>query len=137
MHTNRLVSTAAGTALVLAPAAVAQAQRAIVEGMSQRLTVACGTGGAHVQGTGNTVTLTGTCGDVLVEGSSNTVHIATLGSLKVGVGWGPEGPKSGFFPFYLGLAIIAASVVNLVTVFTADPRKIFADWSPLASVPSS
>jgi hypothetical protein len=85
MRTNRLVKTVALSVIVLAPAAVAQAgQRAVVEGMSQRLTVACGNAGAHVQGTGNTVTLTGTCSDVLVEGSNNTVHVATLGSLKVG-----------------------------------------------------
>ena len=57
-----------------------------------------------------------------------------VGSMKVGIGWGPEGPKSGFFPFYLGLAIIAASVMNLVTIFAGDPRKIFADWSQLLSV---
>ena len=25
------------------------------------------------------------------------------GSLKVGIGWGAEGPKAGFFPFYLGV----------------------------------
>jgi hypothetical protein len=57
-----------------------------------------------------------------------------VGSLKVGIGWGAEGPKSGFFPFYIGLAIIAASVVNLVAAFADDPRRIFADWSQLASV---
>jgi hypothetical protein len=57
-----------------------------------------------------------------------------VGSLKVGIGWGAEGPKSGFFPFYIGLAIIAASIVNLVAAFADDPRKIFADWSQLASV---
>ena len=84
MRTNRLVSTAALSVLVLAPVAVAQAgQRAVVEGMSQKLTVACGNEGAHVQGAGNTVTLTGTCTSVHVEGQNNTVHIATLGSLKV------------------------------------------------------
>ena len=33
--------------------------------------------------------------------------IVIVGSLQVGIGWGAEGPKSGFFPFYLGLAIIA------------------------------
>jgi hypothetical protein len=72
-------------AVCLAPAAVALAgDRAVVEGMSQRLTVPCGSDGAHVQGTGNTVTLTGTCTSVVVEGSNNTVHIALLGSLKVG-----------------------------------------------------
>jgi len=56
------------------------------------------------------------------------------GSLHAGIGWGAEGPKSGFFPFYLGVAIIAASAVNAVAAFGQDPRRIFAEWSQLASV---
>src|ERR1041385_8002962 len=56
------------------------------------------------------------------------------GSLHAGIGWGAEGPKSGFFPFYLGIAIIAASCINLVAAFGQDPREIFAEWSQLASV---
>ena len=56
------------------------------------------------------------------------------GSLQVGIGWGAEGPKSGFFPFYLGVSIILASVANLIAVTTQDPRKTFADWSQLLSV---
>jgi hypothetical protein len=56
------------------------------------------------------------------------------GSLHAGIGWGAEGPKSGFFPFYLGVVIIAASVVNLLAAYGQDPRKIFAEWSQLASV---
>ena len=57
-----------------------------------------------------------------------------VGSLKVGIGWGDEGPKSGFFPFYLGVVIIAASVVNLIAAFAQDPHKAFAEWSQLLQV---
>jgi len=32
-------------------------------------------------------------------------------SLRLGVGWGTDGPKSGFFPFWLGLVLIAACLV--------------------------
>jgi succinate dehydrogenase/fumarate reductase cytochrome b subunit len=56
------------------------------------------------------------------------------GSLQVGIGWGAEGPKSGFFPFYLGVSIILASLANLIAATTQDPRKTFADWSQLLSV---
>ena len=28
--------------------------------------------------------------------------IVIVGSLQVGIGWGAEGPKAGFFPFYIG-----------------------------------
>jgi putative tricarboxylic transport membrane protein len=60
--------------------------------------------------------------------------IVIAGSLQVGIGWGPEGPKAGFFPFYLGVSIILASAMNLLAATTQDPRKVFADWSQLRSV---
>ena len=82
MRLDLRVGTMAAAAALCLPV-VAYGQRPVVEGMSQRLTVACGTEGAKVQGMGNTVTLTGACATVLVEGSDNTVHIATLGRLTV------------------------------------------------------
>jgi hypothetical protein len=82
MRLDLRVGTMAAAAALCLPVA-ASAQRPVVEGMSQRLTVACGSEGAKVQGMGNTVTLTGTCSTVLVEGSNNTVHIATLGRLTL------------------------------------------------------
>jgi putative tricarboxylic transport membrane protein len=60
--------------------------------------------------------------------------IVIAGSLQVGIGWGPEGPKSGFFPFYLGLVIVAASAVNLLEVAVARSDKTFADWGQLRQV---
>jgi len=60
--------------------------------------------------------------------------IVITGSLKVGIGWGPEGPKAGFFPFYLGVVIILASVMNLLAATRLDPQKLFAEWSQLVSV---
>jgi hypothetical protein len=82
MRLDVRVGTIAAAAALCLPV-VAFGQRPVVEGMSQRLTVACGTEGAKVQGMGNTVTLTGPCSTVLVEGSDNTVHIASLGRLTV------------------------------------------------------
>jgi hypothetical protein len=82
MRLDLRVGTIAAAAALCLPVA-AFGQRPVVEGMSQRLTAACGTEGAKVQGMGNTVTLTGPCSTVLVEGSDNTVHIATLGRLTV------------------------------------------------------
>jgi hypothetical protein len=60
--------------------------------------------------------------------------IIIVGSLSVGIGWGAEGPKSGFFPFYLGVIIIAASAVNLVEAARKSGEKTFADWSQLRKV---
>ncbi len=67
MRLDLRVGTMAAAAALCLPV-VASGQRPVVEGMSQRLTVACGSDGAKVQGTGNTVTLTGPCSTVLVEG---------------------------------------------------------------------
>jgi putative tricarboxylic transport membrane protein len=61
--------------------------------------------------------------------------IVVFGSLKVGVGWGDEGPKAGFFPFYIGLIIILSSVVNMVTLFSGGKdHGLFATWDQLGKV---
>ena len=60
--------------------------------------------------------------------------IVIAGSLQVGIGWGPEGPKAGFFPFYLGVTIILASIMNLLAAMSQSRQKVFADWSQLGSV---
>ncbi len=60
--------------------------------------------------------------------------IAVIGSLRVGTGWGAEGPKSGFFPFWIGLIVIGASVLNLVRAYTHGSRKLFASWVQIAQV---
>ena len=60
--------------------------------------------------------------------------ITMIGSLQVGIGWGEEGPKSGFFPFWIGLLVVLASIVNFVRALAISPGKLFAEWSQLAEV---
>ena len=61
--------------------------------------------------------------------------VIMIGSLKVGIGWGIEGPRAGFFPFYVGLAILICSAINLIGAFAAGKSGgLFADWSQLRSV---
>jgi len=60
--------------------------------------------------------------------------IVVVGSLQVGVGWGVEGPRSGFFPFYIGLLIIVSSAVNLLQIRLTDRRPRFAEWGQLRQV---
>jgi hypothetical protein len=60
--------------------------------------------------------------------------IAVIGSLQVGIGWGAEGPKSGFFPFWIGLIVIVTSVYNLARAYTHGSRKLFASWMQIAQV---
>jgi putative tricarboxylic transport membrane protein len=61
--------------------------------------------------------------------------IVLAGSIKAGIGWGAEGPRAGFFPFYVGLLILIASVVNFVQINAVVPRdRLFVEWSQLRSV---
>lgn len=60
--------------------------------------------------------------------------VAMIGSLQVGIGWGLEGPKSGFFPFWIGAIVVLASAVNVVRALAIPRTRLFAEWSQLAQV---
>jgi putative tricarboxylic transport membrane protein len=61
--------------------------------------------------------------------------IAVVGSLRPGIGWGDEGPKAGFFPFYIGLIIIVSSAANLFSLFAGGKDYgVFASWGQIGKV---
>jgi len=63
--------------------------------------------------------------------------LVMVGSLQVGIDWGSEGPKPGFFPFYVSSLIIVASIVNLVQVNTGHSDGdggVFSTWEQLRRV---
>lgn len=61
--------------------------------------------------------------------------IGIIGSLRVGIGWGAEGPGAGFFPFYISLVVIIACAVNLMEIFrSADTGDRFATWDQIRKV---
>lgn len=61
--------------------------------------------------------------------------IAVIGSLRVGIGWGDEGPMAGFFPFYIGLVIIISSAANLYSLLAAGKDYgVFATWGQIFKV---
>jgi hypothetical protein len=63
--------------------------------------------------------------------------ITIAGSLQAGINWGSEGPRAGFFPFYVGLFIIGSGLVNLYQAFTGQfGGGLFASWSQLRQVMS-
>ena len=67
--------------------------------------------------------------------STGFAVIVIIGSLRAGIDWGAEGPRAGFFPFYIALFILFASMVNLFSAFTDSPReKLFAQWGQLLRV---
>ena len=60
--------------------------------------------------------------------------IGIYGSIKVGIGWGDEGPRAGFFPFYVSLVVLISCAVNLLTALATSDQKVFAEWGQLRQV---
>ncbi len=61
--------------------------------------------------------------------------ITIFGSLSAGIGWGAEGPRAGFFPFYIGISIVISGAVNLWSALRPDaPGGLFAEWGQLWQV---
>jgi hypothetical protein len=54
--------------------------------------------------------------------------------MQVGVGWDATGPRSGFFPFYLGIIIVLSSLMNLNSARAIDGEREFATWYQLKQV---
>jgi hypothetical protein len=62
--------------------------------------------------------------------------IVIIGSLKAGIDWGAEGPRAGFFPFYIGIFIVASSAINLWNGLREHNDALFAEWEQLRQVMS-
>ena len=57
-------------------------------------------------------------------------------SRRLGSEWASDGPQAGYFPFYIGLIICAASVANLIQALNSSSKgkKAFVTWSQLKMV---
>src|SRR4051794_15925074 len=78
--------------------------------------------------------------------STRTVEIATSALLlafgclimwdswRIGAGWGDSGPKSGYFPFYVGLFLNIASAVNLVKALRMQRTESFVSQEKIRLV---
>jgi putative tricarboxylic transport membrane protein len=60
--------------------------------------------------------------------------IVIVGSMKAGINWGAEGPRAGFFPFYIGIFIVASSGINLWHGLHDSDGRLFAEWGQLRQV---
>src|SRR3990170_7666109 len=60
--------------------------------------------------------------------------IVILGSIRAGINWGAEGPRAGFFPFYIGLLILLSTAINLLNLFREERDGLFAEWHQLRQV---
>jgi hypothetical protein len=66
--------------------------------------------------------------ELLVAGLLAAIALLVIGdSLRVGSGWADDGPRAGYFPFYIGLALLLASLWIAATQLRAwRAVKVFA-----------
>jgi putative tricarboxylic transport membrane protein len=62
--------------------------------------------------------------------------IVIFDSVRIGARWGADGPETGYFPFYLGLIICAASAMNVFRALRAGEsgNKTFVEIGQLKLV---
>lgn len=55
-------------------------------------------------------------------------------AVRLGIGWGDEGPRSGFFPFWLATLLVVCSVVLLAQAWRRGTTRAFARREQLIPV---
>src|SRR5262245_34675877 len=60
--------------------------------------------------------------------------VVVLDSMRIGMGWGTDGPQSGFFPFWLGVILIVASLAIGVQAWRQSTSKPFVTREQLGPV---
>ena len=62
--------------------------------------------------------------------------VVVFDSVRLGARWGEDGPQPGYFPFYVGLIICLASLVNLLIAALGkrDRDKVFVELGALKLV---
>jgi putative tricarboxylic transport membrane protein len=60
--------------------------------------------------------------------------IVLLEAIRLGFRWGPDGPQSGFFPFWLAMILIGHSVAVVVRAIRRHSEKPFVTREKLRSV---
>jgi hypothetical protein len=62
--------------------------------------------------------------------------VVIVDSLRVGIEWADDGPRAGYFPFYIGCLLLLSSGWTFVRTLLSWRRetKIFSQWSELRDV---
>jgi putative tricarboxylic transport membrane protein len=60
--------------------------------------------------------------------------VVLFDALRLGIGWGTDGPKSGFFPFWLAVLLVAISVVIVVQASRRGGDRPFVTRAQLSPV---
>jgi hypothetical protein len=51
--------------------------------------------------------------------------VVVFDAVRLGIGWGTDGPRSGFFPFWLGVLLVAACAAIAVQAWRRSPAEPF------------
>ena len=60
--------------------------------------------------------------------------VVVADSARLGAGWGSDGPKSGFFPFWLGVLLVIVTLAIAVQARRREPGKPFVTRAQLVPV---
>ena len=60
--------------------------------------------------------------------------LVLVDAMRLGIGWGIDGPKSGFFPFWLALIMIVCCVIIMAQQALKTTRHTFVDREKLRPV---
>ena len=61
--------------------------------------------------------------------------IVMFDNWRIGAGWAADGPQAGYFPFYVGLAmLISSAIVLLNAIVVRKPRQVFVETRQLQTV---
>jgi len=60
--------------------------------------------------------------------------VVLFDAVRLGFGWGPDGPRSGFFPFWLALIMVLCCAVIIVQAALHGPGQSFVSRERLAPV---
>ena len=60
--------------------------------------------------------------------------LVVFDSVRLGIGWADDGPRAGYFPFYVGLLICIAALVNGARAMLVGRDKTFVEVGQLKLV---
>src|SRR6266481_5324432 len=60
--------------------------------------------------------------------------VVLFDAVRLGIGWGTDGPKSGFFPFWLAVILIVACGIIILQTFWRSSREVFVSREQLGPV---
>jgi putative tricarboxylic transport membrane protein len=60
--------------------------------------------------------------------------VVIVDALRLGIGWGMEGPQSGFFPFWLAVGMVVISAIIFLQALARTTRGVFATAAQLRPV---